>query len=253
MKSARHWLLCAAATVCWVFPVTAEAKSARVLVFSHTTGYRHASIEAGVAALKALGARRGMRVEASEDPAIFDGDRLRDFDAIVLLSNTTKREDAATEYWVGARRDTLQAFVRRGGGIVGIHAASDSHYSWPWYGRMIGGRFTSHPKGTPTGDVTVVDPKHPANKGLASPVRRADEWYYFEDHDPTTHTLATLDPASIGEKDVNPNPAAWSHEFEGARIFYTAMGHTPESFSEPWFLRHLEGGLNWVLKRRPVK
>lgn len=253
MNAAQHFVLYVAAAIGLAISGTAEAKAARVLVFSHATGYRHASIEAGVAALKALGARRGMTVVASEDPAIFDGDRLKDFDAIVLLSNTTKRDDPATEYWVGARRDTFQAFVRRGGGIVGVHAAADSHYTWPWYGRMIGARFTSHPKGTPTGKITVIDPKHPANAGLASPAVRADEWYYFEDHDPTTHLLATLDPASIGEADVNPNPTAWSHEFEGARIFYTAMGHMPENFSEPWFLRHLEGGLNWVLRRRPVK
>ncbi len=248
MMCIRHLILLAAIWVA-AMPGAAWAKGSRVLVFSHSTGYRHASIEAGVAALKALGARRGMTVVASEDPAIFDGDRLKDFDAIVLLSNTTKRDDPATEWWVGARREALQAFVRRGGGIVGVHAAADSHYSWPWYGRMIGGRFTSHPEGTPEGAVTVIDPKHPVNKGLATSARRVDEWYYFEDHDPTTHLLATLDPASIGEKDVNPNPAAWAHEFEGGRVFYTAMGHTPESFGEQWFMRHLEGGLNWALRK----
>lgn len=253
MNPARHWLLCIAAIIWCALPGTADAKAARVLVFSHSTGYRHASIEAGVAALKALGERRGMSVVASEDPAMFDGDRLKDFDAIVLLSNTTKRDEPASEWWIGKRREALQAFVRRGGGIVGIHAAADSHYSWPWYGRMIGGWFTSHPKGTPTGLVTVTDRSHPANKGPASPVRRADEWYYFEDFDPTVQTLTTLDPASIGEKDVNPNPTSWSHEFEGARVFYTAMGHSPESFSEPWLLQHLEGGLTWVLHGRRVK
>lgn len=240
-------LLLAAAAGALALPVPASAKGERILVFSHSTGYRHASVEAGVAALKALGARRGMTVVASEDPSMFDGDKLKTFDAIVLLNNSTKRDDPATEWWVGRRRKALQAFVHRGGGIVGIHAASDSHYNWPWYGRLIGGWFTSHPKGTPTGRVTVVDPRHPANKGLSNPPPRTDEWYYFEDLDPTTHPLATIDPASIGEKDSNPNPAAWSHEFEGARVFYTAMGHTPESYSEPWFLRHLEGGLNWVI------
>ena len=249
MRNAYRMLLLAA-TFSAASPGALWAKPARVLVFSHSTGYRHMSIEAGVAALKALGTRRGMTIVASEDPAIFDGDRLKSYDAIILLSKSTKRNDPASEWWVGKRRETLQAFVRRGGGIVGIHAASDSHYNWPWYGRMIGGWFTSHPKGTPSGQVTVTDPRHPANKGLQSPAKRADEWYYFEDHDPTTQTLATLDPTSIGEADVNPNPAAWSHEFEGARVFYTAMGHTPESFSEPWFLRHVEGGLNWVLKKR---
>ncbi len=249
MKYLHHLLLLAAAAATLAMPGSAWAQAARVLVFSHSTGYRHASIEPGVAALKALGDRRGMTVVASEDPAIFDGDGLKGFDAIVLLSNSTKPDDPSSEWWVGDRRETLQAFVRGGGGIVGIHAAADSHYHWPWFGRMIGAWFTSHPEGIPAGEVTVTDPAHPATRGLASPERRSDEWYYFQDHDPTTDVLATLDPASIGEADVNPNPAAWSHEFEGGRVFYTAMGHTAESFSEPWFLKHLEGGLDWVLRR----
>ena len=62
--------------------------------------------------------------------------------------------------------------------------------------------------------------------------------------------LITLDPESIGEKDVNPNPVAWERQINNGRVFYTAMGHTKESYSEPWFLSLLGGGLDWVLKRR---
>ena len=220
----------------------------RVLIFSKSTGYRHGSIEAGVAALKALGARAGMTMIASEDADIFSTDGLKGVDAIILLSNTSGK-DPASEWFTGQRRAAFEAFVHRGGGVVGIHAAADSHYNWPWYGRMIGGRFQRHPKGTPEGTVTVVDPKHPAMKGLAPVTRHVDEWYYYDDYDPRLHILATVDPASIGEADVNPNPAAWSHEFEGGRVFYTALGHTDESFQDPWFLKQLENGLNWVMKR----
>jgi uncharacterized protein len=235
--------------------VAASAASAapdpkpKVLVFSHSTGFRHTSIEPGVAALQAMGKRRGFDVVASADPAVFSPEGLRGVKAIVLLSTTTKPDDPASEWFVGPRRDALQSFVRRGGGIVGIHAAADSHYHWPWYGRMIGGWFRSHPKGTPSGVVTLAEPRHPSARGLASPERRTDEWYYFEDHDPTARLIATLDPASIGEKQVNPKPMAWAHEFEGGRVFYTAMGHTAESFAEPWFVKHLEGGIDWVLRR----
>lgn len=220
----------------------------RVLIFSKSTGYRHGSIEAGVAALKALGVRTGMTMIASEDADIFSTDGLKGVDAIILLSNTSGKEPAS-EWFTGTRRDAFEAFVHRGGGVVGIHAAADSHYNWPWYGRMIGGQFQRHPKGTPEGTVTVVDPKHPAMKGLAPVTRHVDEWYYYDDYDPRLHLLATVDPASIGEADVNPNPAAWSHEFEGGRVFYTALGHTDESFQDPWFLKQLENGLNWVMKR----
>lgn len=234
-----------------VAPAAGSAPDAgpRVLVFSHSTGFRHASIEAGVAAIEAMGKRRHFQVVTSADPAIFSAEGLRGVKAIVLLSTSTRPDDPGSEWFVGPRRDALQAFVRAGGGIVGIHAAADSHYHWPWYGRMIGARFRSHPKGTPEGIVTVAEPRHPSVRGLASPQKRTDEWYYFDDQDPTSRLIATVDPQSIGEKQVNPKPMAWAHAFEGGRIFYTAMGHTAESYAEPWFLKHLEGGIDWVLRR----
>ena len=229
--------------------LAAEDAAPNLLVFSHSTGWRHSSIPPGVAALQQLGADRGYVVTASEDPDIFSPGGLDRFDAIVFLSTTTKHDDASSEWFTGSRREALQAFVQRGGGVVGIHAAADSHYSWPWFGELFGARFTSHPPGTPTGSITVVDPDHPSMAGLAPTLERADEWYYFQDYDPTMHLLITLDPASIGEQDVNPNPIAWVHEFEGARVFYTAMGHTDESYADPWFLQHVGQGLDWVLDR----
>ena len=221
-----------------------------ILVFSHTTGYRHDSIPAGIAAIRTIAERRGLAVVASEDPALFTPTQLERFRAIVLLSATTDPKNPASEWLTGERRDALQRFVRRGGGIVAVHAAADSHYHWPWYGKLIGGRFTRHPPGTPSGRVTVVAPDHPANRGLPASAVRTDEWYYFDDFDPTSRLLMTLDPASIGESDVNPNPMSWAREIDGGRLFYTALGHTRESYSEPFFLDHLAGGLDWVLAAR---
>ena len=166
------------------------------------------------------------------------------------MSCTTDPKNPASEWLVGDRRTALQQFVRRGGGVLAIHAAADSHYHWPWYGRMIGGHFARHPQGTPTGIVSVVAAGDPTVAGLPHIQRRTDEWYYFDDYDPTSKLLITLDPASIGEADVNPNPMSWRREVEGGRVFYTAMGHTTASYSEPYFLRLLANGLDWVLGRK---
>ena len=230
----------------------APARSAEppaILIFSHTTGYRHDSIPDGLAAIHAIAAQRRIRVVASEDPGAFDPGRLDRFAAIVLLSATTDPKSPASEWLVGKRRNALQRFVRRGGGVLAVHAASDSHYHWPWYGRLIGGRFARHPDGTPKGTVRIADSRHPANRALPPVVDRTDEWYYFDDFDPRSTLLATLEPGSIGEKDVNPNPVAWARTVDGGRVFYTAMGHTRESYAEPWFRKHLANGLDWVLGR----
>ncbi len=227
----------------------APARAGAILIYSGTTGYRHESIPAGIKAVSAIAARRRLTVVASEDPSVFSADSLKRFRAIVLLSCTTDPKNPQSEWLVGDRRTALQQFVRGGGGIIAIHAAADSHYFWPWYGRMIGGHFASHPAGTPKGQVTIVAPSDPVVQGLPRSIERSDEWYYFDDYDPVSKVLVTLDPSSIGEKDINPNPVAWTRQINDGRIFYTAMGHTTESYSEPFFLQHVANGLDWVLRR----
>lgn len=227
---------------------SAAPRRDKVLIFGHATGYRHASIDPGMAALAALVRREGMEPVASEAPAAFDD--LTAYAAIVLLSATTDPKRPESEWLTGRRRDELQRFVRRGGGIVAIHAAADSHYHWPWYGRMIGGRFARHPPGTPKGRLRRVDADHQATRGMPARFERSDEWYYIDDYDAEALLLVSLDPASIGEKDGNPNPISWARAFDGGRVFYTAMGHTAESFAEPLFLRHVAGGLRWAARRR---
>ena len=240
--------LLAAAAGCASTPA-ARPDTGRVLIFSGSTGYRHASIEAGAAAVAALARRDGFQVTATEDPAVFSTAGLRGYAVVVLLSTTTRKDDPASEWFAGERRTAFQSFVRGGGGVVAVHAAADSHYGWPWYGRLIGGRFASHPPGTPAGELAATGHRHPGTRTLPARFRRTDEWYAFGDYDPTSDLLVTLDPASIGAADVNPDPISWAREFEGGRVFYTAMGHTAESFSEPLFLQHLSGGLRWAARR----
>src|SRR5258705_110884 len=134
-------------------PAAAQPGRGAILIYSGTTGYRHDSIPAGIQAVTEIAKRRGLSVVASEDPTIFSAQGLKRFRAIVLLSCTTDPKNPTSEWLVGDRRTALQQFVRRGGGIVAIHAAADSHYHWPWYGHLIGGHFARHPAGTPTGTI----------------------------------------------------------------------------------------------------
>src|SRR6478736_9959663 len=134
--------------ICISFGALAADK-ARVLVYSGSTGFRHDSIPAAVEALKSLGTQAGYTIDATEDPEIFTVEKLKPYKAIVLVSTTTDPKNPDSEWFVGARRDALQGFLKDGKGIVGLHAAADSHYHWGWYGQMIGGYFERHPKGTP--------------------------------------------------------------------------------------------------------
>jgi uncharacterized protein len=230
-----------------LFGAANAADEKSVLLYSGSTGYRHQSIPASVEVLKALATRDGFAVDASEDPDIFTSERLQKYAVIVFLSSTTKPKDPATEWFVGKRREALQGFVRAGKGIVAIHAAADSHYHWPWYVQMIGGSFERHPRGTPPGVLTVTDGAHSATRGLPKTIPHTDEWYYYKDLDPRMRVLLTVDPASIGESDANPNPISWAHDFEGGRVFYTGLGHTAEAFQTEFFQKHIAGALQWAM------
>jgi len=231
----------------------AAASKGSVLIFSGSTGYRHQSIPAAVAAISALATREGYTVEATEDPAVFTAEKLAGVDALVLVSNSTDPKKPESEWFVGASRDALQGFLKAGKGVVALHAAADSHYHWGWYGQMIGGYFEKHPKGTPKGVVTVVDSKHPATAKLPKTLQRNDEWYYYKDFDPTVHVLVTIDPKSIGENgeaDVNPNPLVWYHDFGGGRVIYSALGHSDESWTEPYMTDLLKGALTYAVGKK---
>lgn len=212
-----------------------------VLVFTRTAGYVHASIPAGVAALKSLGQRAGFDVEATSDPARFRDGELRKHAAVVFLSTTGDVLDED-------QQAAFERYIRAGGGYVGIHAASDTEYEWPWYGRLVGAWFASHPAGTPTATVRVVDFGHPATSGLPLAWQRTDEWYDWKALPRGVRVLAMLDESTYaGGKMGKDHPIAWCHELDGGRAFYTAMGHTDASYSEPLFLGHLLGGIRYAM------
>jgi len=236
------------AALCCSLPSIAADKG-HVLVYSGSTGFRHESIPAGVEAVKAIATKAGYVVEATEDPEVFTKEKLKAFKAIVFVSTTTDPKKPESEWFVGEKRDALQSFLKDGKGIVALHAAGDSHYHWPWYGKMIGGYFERHPKGTPKATVTVVDSKHPATAKLPKTLERVDEWYYYKDFDPTVHVLITVDPATIGdgEADANVNPLVWYHDYGGGRVFYSGLGHTIDNYSEPYIIDLITGGLAWAI------
>lgn len=211
---------------------------ARLLVYTRTTGYRHASIPAGVGALRGVD---GYRADATEDATVFRAGTLRDYAAIVFLSTSGEVLD-------DAGRAALTGYMAAGGAWLGIHAASTTEYGWSWFGDLVGARFDQHPR-VQAGAITVEDNDHPATEHLAATWTRDDEWYAFRDNPrPRVHVLLTVDEASYeGGTMGADHPIAWCHERLGGRSFYTALGHTGESFAEPAFLRHLRGALSWLI------
>ena len=103
----------------------------KVLVFSKTAGYRHASIPDGIAAIQRLGAANQFAVDASEDASLFNDTTLAGYKAVIFLCTTGDVLDLDQVY-------ALQHYIEAGGGFVGIHSASDTEHHWPWYGHLVG-------------------------------------------------------------------------------------------------------------------
>ena len=216
-------------------------KQPKVLVFSKTNGYRHESIEAGIEAIKKLGADNKFSVDATEDSLAINDENLSSYQAIIFLSTTMKVLGEPEE-------KALQNFIHKGGGFVGIHAATDCEYNFPWYVQMVGASFESHPK-QQVAKLMVVDNKHISTKHLPAVWERKDEWYNFKSLNPDVKVLIKIDETSYeGGKNGDNHPMAWYHEFEGGRAFYTELGHTKESYTEPMFLQHVLGGIQYALK-----
>ena len=133
---------------------------------------------------------------------------------------------------------------------MGIHAAADTEYEWPWYNKLVGAYFSSHPNNSNVRKATVdvTDKSHPSTAHLPDHWERTDEWYNYRSFYSDLNVLANLDENTYdGGTNGSNHPIAWYHAFDGGRAFYTGGGHEDSSFSEPLFVTHLLGGLNYVM------
>jgi type 1 glutamine amidotransferase len=214
---------------------SASPRAQKVLVFSKTAGYRHESIAAGLSTI-----REHFTVDATEDGAAFQPKNLAQYRAVVFLNTSGDVLDPR-------QQAAFEAYVRKGGGFAGVHAAADTEYEWPFYGDLVGAYFKSHPA-VQRAVLRVEDRNHPATAGLGELWTRIDEWYDFRTNPRSAvHVLLTLDESSYtGGTMGADHPHAWYRTYERGRSFYTAGGHTVEAYAEPAFRAHLVGGIRYA-------
>jgi len=216
-----------------------KQEAPRVLVFSKTKGYRHASIKEGKEALQKLGLEKGFIADTTELSEDFNEENLKKYRAVVFLSTTM---DVLDEM----QQNAFKRFIQGGGGFVGIHAAADTEYDWWWYGKLVGAYFKSHPK---TQEAKFVKVK-PFGNGVNLPDEwmRTDELYNYKKISDEIIPIWKLDESSYeGGENGDNHPIAWYHDFDGGRSFYTGMGHTPESYSDPLFIDHVYQGIVYAM------
>jgi len=212
----------------------------RLLVYTRTMGYRHSSIPAGVLALQKIGKDEWV-TEHTEDPHNFTTENLARYQAVVFLSTTGDVLDEEQQV-------AFTNYINNGGSFIGVHAASDTEFGWPWYGTLVGARFRDHTKVIPI-DIQIEVTDDISTRGLPNPWRHEDEWYAFKENPRgKVEVLASIDDTQTGEHNMGgDHPIAWKHPVQHGRSWYTALGHTTECFADANFLRHLHGGVVWAM------
>jgi cytochrome c len=219
----------------------------KVLVFSKTAGFYHESIVDGIAAIQKMGAENGFDVDTTTNAEMFNEENLSQYATVIWLSTTG---DVLNHY----QEADFERYIQSGGGYVGVHAATDTEYHWGWYNRLAGAYFLDHPgindphPNVQDGSIHVTNRNHSTTRFLPEIWNRRDEWYSFKKLNPDVNVLMEIDEDSYkGGVKMGNHPVAWYHEFDGGRAFYTAGGHTKESFQEELFLKHLLEGIKYTI------
>ncbi|MFY7818670.1 MAG: ThuA domain-containing protein [Akkermansiaceae bacterium] len=248
-------------------------KARKLLVFSATAGFRHASIATGKVALSELGKKTGaFEAVISDDLANFEPDAIQQFDAICFLSTTQdvlsphpqvlkkmsdEEKKAATEHSARLRK-SLMDFIESGKGFVGIHAATDTLYNMPEYGRMIGGYFNGHPWNAAAEvqiDVEKGVEKHPlAAMFEGQSMNFKEEIYQHKDpyNSRKQQILLRLNvekSAKVGgmKRADGDYGVSWARNHGKGRVFYCSLGHNHEMYWNAKILSHYLAGIQWSL------
>lgn len=221
-----------------------SAAPLHVLVFTRAEGFVHASIADGVAMLEEIALEEGFALDVTAETDAFTPATLALYDVVVWLSTTGDVLDPPEEA-------AFEGFIEAGGGYVGIHAAADCEYGWPWYGDLLGNGawFASHPPIQPA-TLVLEDPAHPGAGSFGTVTTFTDEWYNFRANPRSVaDVVMTLDESSydpgagaMGED----HPVVWAHDFDGGRAFYTVLGHRSATYQDARFKDQIRGAILWA-------
>jgi type 1 glutamine amidotransferase len=218
----------------WILLLALWAPPEKILYITHSAGFRHDCLPVSQQTLFDIGARTGkLQITATEDLSALND--LREYAAVAFF---TSGELALSD----TQKESLLAFIRNGGGFAGFHSATDTLYTWPEYGDLIGARFDGHPW-TQSVRIDIEDPDHPAVRHLAPSFMITEEIYQFREFTrDRVRVLMTLD---------NPGdfPLAWTRAYGNGRVFYTALGHFEDTWRDARFQQMVEQSLLWVTKQ----
>ncbi len=233
----------------FITPAFGQRFQFEALVYSAPDLYHDAVMPTAISELKNMADMNHFKLTWTQQGSDFNDENLKKY-AVIVFINAKSSRLAPGEY------ESFKRFIQHGGGFVGIHVASSNSDCDEWYKKLVGRSFTGHPE-IQTGVMNVPDKTFPATMHLPDHWVWTDEWYEFgEALTSSMHVLLTVDESTYNVKRKSGNveyngmgnfhPIAWYQEYDGGRSFYTALGHKEIHFRDPWFLKHIYGGIYWA-------
>lgn len=219
----------------------------RVLVYSKNgKGYVHDNIPSAIACVQQLGKQNGFAVDTSSNPAVFTEENLKKYTALVFTSTNNETFDTDEQ------KVAFMRYTQAGGGFVAIHSVTGSERKWEWFKRLVGGTFVRHAKFQKFKQV-IVDKNNPSSSFLPEHWENEDECYYITTINPDIHVILAHDLTTVDDQDKpvvygTSFPSVWCHQFDGGRQWYTALGHAKTMYQDPLFMKHILGGIQWVVQ-----
>ncbi|MBE9462157.1 ThuA domain-containing protein [Dyadobacter subterraneus] len=222
---------------------------ADIVIFSKTNGYRHKSIGAGIMSITSEAYKRGWSTYVTEDAAFFSRSNLASVKVVVFLNTTGSilKDD---------QKRVFENYIESGGGYAGIHSAADCEHHWIWYTSLLGTRFKSHtliPSQITSAEIITEEKNHLATKHLPARWYKKDEWYNFKDvirNRANIQILLSLNESSYRsiwpQNMKGDHPICWTNLIGKGRMFYSAIGHTSQTFEDKYSLEHIMGGIQWA-------
>lgn len=231
------------------FSQQSKFEGKRLLIYTKNgKGYVHENIATSVETLEKICKSMGVETVVSEDPALFTRPEINRFDAVVFANTNNEAFDTEQQ------REAFKKYCQSGKGFGGIHSATGSERHWPWFWKLIGGSFLRHPP-FQTFTVKVNRSNHPSTQHLGSTFDLDDECYFIKNSNPSFKILLEADLSTVSENDKGKKvyrperaPLSWYNTFDGGKQWYTALGHSKDLYVLPWFQKHLQGGIEYLLE-----
>jgi type 1 glutamine amidotransferase len=209
-----------------------------LIVWGGWDGHRPREMADAVAALLAT---EGYETHVTADYAALGGPDIGTMDLVVPLITNDEVDRATIE--------RLDAAVRRGTGLGGPHMVATAFRREIRYHFLLGSQWVAHPGNIIDFRVEVTRPDDPVMQGIGSFDYRSEQYYLH--YDPSVEVLATTtfdgrhDAATAGVT----MPVVYKRHVEAGRVFYTALGHSPDELDHPQAREILRRGLLWATRR----